>query len=87
VLAGKDLSDDTLAPLSDAILGMVDSALVCLTDSTRLRDSIEFRVHAEQAYRAVGALGVSPPNVQVVMEALFRRSDALSKHPPRLTYK
>ena len=87
VLAGKDLSDAALTPLTDAMLDMMDSALDSLSNETKLDDSAEFRTSAEQAYKALLALDVSVPNVQVVMEALLRRADGLSKYSPRLTYK
>jgi hypothetical protein len=87
VLAGKDLSEDLLAPLSGAILGMVDSALVCLNDSSRLRDSAGFRASSEQAYKALRTLGVAPPNVEVVMGILFRNASMLVAGPPRPLYK
>jgi hypothetical protein len=87
VLAGKELSDTALTPLTSAMLEMMDSALDSLSNETNLQDSADFRTSVEHAYKALLALGVSSPNVQVVMEALFRRADGLSKYSPRLTYK
>jgi hypothetical protein len=79
-LAGKGLSDDTLTPLTRATLGIIDSAFACRTDSSDLRNSVQFRASIEQAYHALLALDASAPNTRVVMGLLFRAADRIA-HP------
>jgi hypothetical protein len=71
-------SDYAVTPLTEAILGMVDSAVVCLADSTSLKNSAGFRSSSEQAYEALSALDVSVPNTEAVMEILLRNANGLT---------
>jgi len=88
VLAGKDLSEATLTPLTHAILGMMDSALVCLNTSARLHDSARFHTFAEQAYTALLALNVSAQNARIVMGVLLSNAMGLDgEFPPPVSYK
>lgn len=83
-LVGKDLSERKLTPLSQGILGMVESAVVCRNTGWRLQDSDEFRASAEQAFEALRALGVGSENARLVMELLFRKAIDVTRPVPQI---
>lgn len=80
VLAGKDLSDDTLTPLTEAILGVIDSTRAWRGDGSRgLRTSPELRASLEQAYSALTALHVSSRDTRLVIILLCNVADRLTQ--------
>ena len=72
VLAGKDLSNDNLRPLTRAILEAVSSAFLCRNEHSNLRDSVQLRAAVEHAYRALLALNVTATNARVVVGSLLK---------------
>jgi hypothetical protein len=80
VLEGKDLSDETLTPLTTAMLDISDLANACRPDSCDLLKSSQFRGSIEQAFTALTALHVSVPNTQNVMWLLYRAANRIA-HP------
>ena len=78
VLAGKDVSQDTLTPLTSSILGALDSAFA----RSNLRKSAQFRASVEHAYDALLALGVSPANTRVVVDSLLKAADLIVNRRP-----
>jgi hypothetical protein len=82
LLVGKNLSQANLTPLNSAILAMVESAVVCRNTHTSLKDSAQFQVAAEAAYKALPALGLHDPEVRIAMDTLFARTLAVSRRPP-----
>lgn len=83
VLAGKTLSEDREAPLTEAIAGVVASAVDCRANLTRLLDSTQFQNSMEQAYKALIALNVSVPNTRVMMGLLYRSVDPMARRGSR----
>lgn len=83
VLAGKNLSDDRVAPLTEAIAGVVASAVDCRANLTRLLDSTQFQHSMEQAYKALIALNVSVPNTRVMMGLLYRSVNRMARRGSR----
>src|SRR5258708_437610 len=61
VLAGKDLSNDALTPLTGAILHAVYSAFVCINTGSHLGNSAHLRPAVEHAYHALLPLHPPPP--------------------------
>jgi hypothetical protein len=86
-LAGKDLSEGNLTPLVEGIVGMAVSAVECRNTSSLLPNSAAFRSSAEKALTALQALGLSSPDLRVVVDALFRGAMAAAASPIRSTYK
>jgi hypothetical protein len=86
-LAGKDLSEESLTPLVEGIVGMAESAVECRNTSSSLQNSAVFRSSAQKAWAALRALEVSNTDIRVVTDALFRGSKAAASPPIRLTYK
>ncbi len=82
VLAGKDLSNDALTPLTGAILDAVDSAFVCMNTGSDLGNSVQFRASVEHAYHALLALDVSAPNARVVVGGLFKAGNLICNGGP-----
>ena len=81
MLAGKNLSHETLTPLTTAILGVIDSAFACRLDSSDLAQSASFRASIEQAYNALIALDVSTANTQAVMRLLYQAARPVAISP------
>jgi hypothetical protein len=86
-LAGKELSEGNLTPLSEAIRGIANSAVVCRNTGSALLDSAEFRASAEKANDALRALGVSNHDARAVMEMLFSRARVAAVPAPRMTFE
>jgi hypothetical protein len=80
VLAGKDLTEGNLKPLVEGIVGMAVSAI-------EHRDFAAFRDAAEKTWGALQALGVSDPDLGIVVDALFRGAKVASSPPVRLKYE
>jgi hypothetical protein len=86
-LAGKDLSSADVAPLTQAILQMVDSAVACHNTSARPRDSEAFRASAGLAWIALRSLGVDDANAGAVMDALLTSAIHVAEPSPEISYK
>jgi hypothetical protein len=82
VLAGRDLSNDSLAPLTRAILGALDSAFVCKDVECDLRSSTEFRASVGEAYDSLLALGVNSSNASIAAEGLIQAGYQIRHRDP-----
>jgi hypothetical protein len=70
-LAGKSLPEGSVKLLAASIVSSLDNAFVCRKTSTPLRNSAQFRITVKTAYDTLLALGVSRPNVQIVIKNLI----------------
>jgi hypothetical protein len=86
VLAGKNLSNHTLTPLTSAILEAVDRAFVCRDTQSDLGKSPQFRASIELAYDALLALDVSHPNARIVAGGLLESGKLIRARGPRLPF-
>jgi hypothetical protein len=86
-LAGKDLTELNVRPLSEGIIGMNESALDCSIASCQLQDSAAFRSSAQRTWDALHVLGVEERDLRIVTAALFRGAKAAASPPVRATYK
>jgi hypothetical protein len=87
VLAGKDLSEENVRPLAEAVVAMVESGVRLQGTSTGLEESGEFRNAARKAWDALAALGVGSADVEIVSKGLFEGAKKKTLPPVVITYK
>jgi hypothetical protein len=86
-LAGKELSEEKVTPLNEAVVQMIESAFECRDKSTSLRDSPTFRDAAAKAWTALQALGLSTGELRIVSAALFRGAEMEALPPIEMTFR
>ena len=88
LLAGRDLSDASVTPLTHAILGIVDGAVTCLETSAPLRSSARARTSADATYSALRAVGVSNNDARLLIESLLVSAvHVAEKSSPPMSYR
>jgi hypothetical protein len=87
VLAGKDLSEDNLAPLTRAITAIITSAITSRKSGASIRDSTALRDSSQQTYDALRNIGVNNRDLRIVIDAFLRGAQTLSQPAPVTIFK